>query len=323
MTTVRVALTQHEPCWFDLQGTVDKTVKLINEAATNGARLICFPECWVPGYPVWVWKYPSRPDLFVKYFRNSLAKDSPEMDRIRAAAKENNIVVVLAYSERADDSLYMSQSVIDATGEVLLSRRKIKPTHMERTIFGDAAGGDDTLFNVAETAVGRVSTLVCWEHLQPLLKYHTLSQRPQIHVGGWPPLGPEDTPGATASILKDGARALTRVFAMESQAFGLHTSTVISTAGVEVNEAQGARLMSTPGGGASIVYGPDGKALTEDLPETEEGMVYCDLNMDTCVVAKSFIDCIGQYSRPDILSLSVDQRPRRHVHYAIDASELE
>lgn len=55
MTTVRVALTQHEPCWFDLQGTVDKTVKLIKEAATNGARLICFPECWVPGYPVWVW----------------------------------------------------------------------------------------------------------------------------------------------------------------------------------------------------------------------------------------------------------------------------
>lgn len=150
------------------------------------------------------------------------------MDRIRAAAKKNNIIVVLAYSERADDSLYMSQSVIDATGEVLLSRRKIKPTHMERTIFGDAAGGDDTLFNVAETAVGRVSTLVCWvcrllpfylgelirpgaddvavqEHLQPLLKYHTLSQRPQIHVGGWPPLGPEDTPGATASILKDGS----------------------------------------------------------------------------------------------------------------------
>lgn len=84
------------------------------------------------------------------------------MHRICAAARENNIVVVLAYSERADDSLYMSQSIIDATGDVLLSRRKIKPTHMERTIFGDAAGGDDTLFNVAETAVGRVSTLLCW-----------------------------------------------------------------------------------------------------------------------------------------------------------------
>lgn len=55
MTTVRVALTQHEPCWFDLQGTVDKTVKLIHQAAANGARLISFPECWVPGYPVWVW----------------------------------------------------------------------------------------------------------------------------------------------------------------------------------------------------------------------------------------------------------------------------
>lgn len=60
MCVVRVAVTQHEPCWFNLHGSVDKTVKLIREAAANGAQLISFPECWIPGYPVWIWSVPSR-----------------------------------------------------------------------------------------------------------------------------------------------------------------------------------------------------------------------------------------------------------------------
>jgi nitrilase len=103
----------------------------------------------------------------VKYFRNSLSVNSDEMDRLRTAAKENHIVVVLGYSERAGDSLYMDQSIIDASGRLLLTRRKIKPTHMERTIFGDPAGGADTLFNVAETTAGRVSGLLCWVCVAP------------------------------------------------------------------------------------------------------------------------------------------------------------
>lgn len=35
------------------------------------------------------------------------------------------------------------------------------------------------------------------EHMQPLLKYYTLSQNEQIHIAGWPPLDPfvEGSPG--------------------------------------------------------------------------------------------------------------------------------
>lgn len=54
-STIKVAVTQAEPCWLDLQGTVDKTCRLIAEAAGNGARLVAFPECWIPGYPCWIW----------------------------------------------------------------------------------------------------------------------------------------------------------------------------------------------------------------------------------------------------------------------------
>lgn len=54
-STIKVAVTQAEPVWLDLQGTVDKTCKLIAEAACDGAKLIAFPECWIPGYPCWIW----------------------------------------------------------------------------------------------------------------------------------------------------------------------------------------------------------------------------------------------------------------------------
>lgn len=102
---------------------------------------------------------------------------------------------------------------------------------------------------------------------------------------------------------------------MESQTFGLHTGSVISARGIELNKVEGSALMSMPGGGSSIVYGPDGIALTEDLPVTEEGLIYCDLNMDKIIVFKGLIDCVGQYSRPDILSLTVDAEPKAHVRY--------
>ncbi|XPS67966.1 hypothetical protein M3J09_000266 [Ascochyta lentis] len=51
---VKVAVTQHEPVWFDLQATVDKTCRLIEEASSNGAQLVAFPEVWITGYPAWI-----------------------------------------------------------------------------------------------------------------------------------------------------------------------------------------------------------------------------------------------------------------------------
>jgi predicted amidohydrolase len=52
---VKAAAVQAELMWFDLQATVDKTCKLIKEAATNGADIVAFPDVFVLGYPTWVW----------------------------------------------------------------------------------------------------------------------------------------------------------------------------------------------------------------------------------------------------------------------------
>lgn len=71
-----------------------------------------------------------------RYMANSLVRDSPEMKRIQQAAKDANMVVILGYSERDEASLYMGQSFISQTGEIVHHRRKLKPIHVERTLWG-------------------------------------------------------------------------------------------------------------------------------------------------------------------------------------------
>ena len=125
-------------------------------------------------------------DLHTTYIKNSLRIDSPEMKQICECAAASDITVALGFSENEHNSLYIAQAIIGSDGNIKASRRKLKATHMERTIFGDASG--DTLKNVVDTDAGRVGVLACWEHVQPLLKYHTYMQREQIHVAAWPPV---------------------------------------------------------------------------------------------------------------------------------------
>ncbi|KXH59218.1 hypothetical protein CSAL01_11774 [Colletotrichum salicis] len=186
---VRVALAQEASIDFDLQASFDKTCHISAEASRAGAQLIGFPETFTLGYPFWIWSRGIDVDLTKHYIKNSLKRDSPEMKRICATAAENNIQVHLGYSENDDDSLYIAQSHIGSDGLIRMNRRKIKPTHVERTIFGEGSGS--SLLNVASVpGVGKVGGLNCWEHTQPLLKYHTYAQGEQIHVAVWPPMMP-------------------------------------------------------------------------------------------------------------------------------------
>ncbi|KAM0128898.1 hypothetical protein ACHAP3_008067 [Botrytis cinerea] len=307
----KVAVTQAEPEWLDLEKAVEKTCRLIVEAATNGAKLITFPECWIPGYPAWIWTRPVDFELSTVYIKNSLKIDSPQMARICACAAKNNITVSIGFSENDNNSLYISQAIIRNDGDIIMTRRKLKPTHMERTTFGEASG--NCLKNVAEVpGIGKIGALACWEHAQPLLKYNTILQKEDLHVAAWPPVFEHDGGLGLWSMSKEGTQNLSQTYAIESQAFVLHTTAVLTQKGIDRMNTSAGALMNTSGGGSSAIFGPDGRKLSTDIPEATEGIIYADLHLDDILKCKTFIDVGGHYSRPDMLWLGVDDREKKH-----------
>ncbi|KAJ5613442.1 hypothetical protein N7510_006636 [Penicillium lagena] len=310
---IRGAAIQAEPEWLDLEASVKKTCKLISQASQGGAQIVAFPELWLFCILL-INSTRSRPidfTLNTEYFRNSLMNDSHEMAEICQCAAENNIVVCLGYSERYCGSVYIAQCTINSDGALLMARRKLKPVHMERTIFGD--GNGPSLRNVVQTSIGRVGALSCGEHYQPLLKYHTFFQNEEIHVSAWPPVVPHPGGSSAYSMSKEGVEAASRLYSIESQAFTLHSTNTISDKGVDKLVTNDGHVFNAPGGGSSAIFGPDGRKLTEDLTPTEEGIVYADLDFDQILKEKALLDSCGHNSRPDLLWLGVNAEEQKHV----------
>jgi predicted amidohydrolase len=59
MESVTVAAVQAAPVLLDRDATLGKVSDLAGQAAAGGARLVAFPEAFIPGYPDWVWR--TRP----------------------------------------------------------------------------------------------------------------------------------------------------------------------------------------------------------------------------------------------------------------------
>ncbi|MFJ1768534.1 carbon-nitrogen hydrolase family protein [Amycolatopsis sp. NPDC088138] len=311
---VRVAAVQAEPRWLDLAAGVDQVVDLIAQAARGGAELVAFPETFLPGYPWWIWlDSPAWGMQFVPRFAaNSLTRDGAEMGRIAAAAGEHGVHVVLGFSEFDQGSLYMAQAFLDDTGEVISVRRKLKPTHVERSVFGEGDGSD---IQVHDTRLGKLGGLNCWEHFQPLTKYAMYSLGEQIHVGSWPSFSVYR--GAATALGPEVNTAASRVYAVEGQSFVVAPCSVVGPAAHELFcDTETKRQLLALGGGFARIYGPEGSELAEPLPETEEGLLFADLDFSLIAIAKSAADPVGHYSRPDVFRLHVNLAPAPRVVHA-------
>lgn len=311
MTSLRVGAVQAEPAWLDIEKGTEKTVGLIAEAAAQGVDLLAFPEVWIPGYPVFLWSHPVMEQMpFVgTYHQNSPTVDGTHMEQIRAAARKHSVNVVIGFSERAAGSLYMAQTVISADGDVVFHRRKLKPTHAERTLFGEGDGSD---LKVAEVAGARVGALNCWEHLQPLVKFAMYAQHEQIHVAAWPCFGILKQVPALSS---EANMAATQTYALEGSTFVVAPSQIMSPEGAPLfalPDGSQSPVIQT-GGGTARVYGPDSSRLTEPLDEHTEGIVVADIDLAAIAFAKNAADPVGHYARPDVVRLLLDDRRRTPV----------
>src|SRR5438477_1191495 len=95
------------PAFLDAESTVEMACGLIAEAARAGARLIAFPESFVPGFPVWasVQAPIKSHEYFKRLAANSIAVPGPQVQQLCDAAREHGMLVSIGISERSTASV--------------------------------------------------------------------------------------------------------------------------------------------------------------------------------------------------------------------------
>lgn len=83
------------------------------------------------------------------YYENSVENDGPEARALQEVCRQCGIHCVIGVSERDHGSLYMAQWIISASGK-LVTRRKLRPSSMERIVFGE---GDVWLSTLAQACL--------------------------------------------------------------------------------------------------------------------------------------------------------------------------
>lgn len=310
------AAVQAAPVWFDLQATIDKAITLIHEAAANGARIIAFPETWVPGYPSYMygsaeWDHTESKQVHRLLMQNSVTVPGPEINRLREAAAEAQAMVVIGVNEREDQfsrgTLFNSMVYISETGELLGVHRKLMPTHAERMIWGS---GDGSGLHVFDTNLGRVGGLICWEHWMPLARYAMHAKGEQIHIATWPEV-------------PELHHLASRSYAFEGRTFVICVGSYLTLG--DIPEGFPRRDAMLAGGdfgggsdellpGGSGIIGPDGEWVTGPVAH-KETIVYGEIDLDRVNEEQLAFDAAGHYNRPDIFQLTIDDRPRHPVQW--------
>ena len=304
---VRAAAVQIAPDLESADGTLAKVLQAIADAARQGAELVVFPETFVPYYPYFSFVRPpfqAGAEHLLLYDRAPTVP-GPVTEAVAGAAREHGVVVVLGVNERDHGSLYNTQLVFDANGELVLKRRKITPTYHERMIWGQ---GDASGLKVVDTAVGRLGALACWEHYNPLARYALMAQHEQIHCAQFPG-------SMVGQIFADQMEVTIRHHALESACFVVNATGWLTDQQIMAITPEPAVQKALRGGCCTTIVSPEGVLLAEPL-RAGEGIVIADLDMALITKRKRMMDSVGHYARPELLSLMIDDRAATPVHAA-------
>jgi nitrilase len=312
----RVAAVQHAPVFLDRDATIEKACALIAEAAKEGARLVVFPECFVPTYPLWVWRIPAGDThglraLYHELLANAVTIPSDATERLCAAARDAGVVVAIGVNERnaeaSGTSLYNTLLLTGADGRILGAHRKLVPTAGERLIH---AQGDGSSLGVYETGIGRIGGLICWENYMPLARYTLYAWGVELYVA---PTWDHGEPWLSTirHIGKEG-RVYVVSCCMALRRDDLPERFAFARANASADE------WLNPGD--SIVVDPDGKVVAGPLQRVQ-GILYGDVDPAKVTGPRWQLDVAGHYGRPDVFRLTVDRAPRPMLADAPPAAE--
>lgn len=308
----RLAIVQKAPAFLDRPECLRIAVSAVAEAAAGGARVIIFPEAFIPGYPAWIWRLRPGGDMALlerlhrALLENAVDLSTDDLAPLRDAAREHGVTIVCGINERdgtfSRGTLYNTVVTLGADGSVLNRHRKLMPTNPERMVWGQ---GDATGLRSVDSACGRIGALICWESYMPLTRYALYAQGLDVYIA--PTYDSGDRWLATlqhiareAGCWVVGSGVAFRASDIRGAAPGL--SDLYPDAGEWINAGDSAVI--APGG--KIALGP----LRNDF-----GILYADINSESTDNARRTLDVTGHYSRPDLFSLHVNTGPMQPAQF--------
>ncbi|MCK5184691.1 MAG: carbon-nitrogen hydrolase family protein [Candidatus Heimdallarchaeota archaeon] len=316
--TVKVAVVQEASAIMQKKECIQKVKELTKEAGDKGAKIVLFPEAFIPAYPRGLFfgtKVGSRSDEgkqdFARYWENSIAIPSEDVTALGKIAKDNNLYLIIGIVERESEfrggTLYCTLLYFDLTGKLLGKHRKLKPTGSERSIWGE---GDGSTLTVIDSPYGKIGGLICWENYMPLARTAIYSKGTDIYV-------------APTADARDQWQATIQHIALEGRCFVLACNQYVTKDMYPKDLACYDELKSSPeilSRGGSAIIDPNGKYLAGPLFD-KTGILFADLDLSLIPQTRFDFDVVGHYSRPDVFQLIIDERKQKSASSIKDESE--
>jgi nitrilase len=304
----RVAAVQASPVFLDRNATVAKACDLIREAGAHGARMIGFPEGFVPAHPIWFHFHPATgrvsTKLSVELFKNAVEIPGPEIAALCEAASAARAYVIIGVCEKMPNTLgtlYNTQVYIGPDGMLLGKHQKLVPTLGERLVHSGGYG--DTL-SAFQTEFGPMSSLICGENSNPLAVFSLTAQHTRVHFMSWPNLFPAASRPLHARVMIDS-----QSFAQMTKAYVVSAVATCDERTIELLElmSEDAAFVRAEGTcGGSVIVAPDTSVVAGQMG-SEEGIVYGDVDIDVGIKMKLRHDFSGHYNRPDVFQVRVNK----------------
>lgn len=285
--------------------TLDDILSFEEAIKNANATLVVLPEAVLGGYPKGEsfgtylgYRLPEGREAFDRYFKNAVNVPGAETEELSALAHSTGAHLVVGVIERSGSSLFCSALFFSPNQGLIGKHRKLMPTGTERLIWSQ---GDGSTLPVLDTPVGKIGAAICWENHMPLLRTAMYAKGVEIWC-------------APTVDERDVWQSSMRHIAHEGRCFLVSACQVQPSPrelGITVANWDPDRPLIQ---GNSVIVGPMGNVLAGPM-RNERGLLVADIDTDELVRARYDFDVVGHYSRPDVFSLSVDERAKQSVTF--------
>jgi predicted amidohydrolase len=257
MTLVRIALA-NLPYPRDPGESVTLAVDAVAQAARDRADIVCFPECYIPGYRDATKAVPPPDPAFLEH----------AWSRVAAAAREGNTAVVLGTERVVDRQLRITALVVNRDGTFAGFQDKVQIAISEEGIY--CAGDQRRVFESGPLTFGIAICLEGWRYPETVrwavLRGAQVVFHPQFH---------EAEPGSYRPT----------IFADPANSF--FEKALLCRAAENTCWVASANYASVGSPTTSVVVRPDGSVLCYQ-PYGQPGLLLADVNLEvaTGLVAK-------------------------------------